>query len=162
MNNNWHVWTINQQRYKRVIEFLSSLDFVEDFLYPTAVKEYETKSGKKEKNVPLYNNYIFVKYIYNSKIEQIISECEWVLGYIGVCSQQEINEVIKLTNKNYDDLIEKDGLREGDVYKLIGTPFKGMDCTVVSVDGDSVVVAVKLFGSDRMVKCAVDDIQVEG
>ena len=62
MKSAWHVWTIVQQRYRKVEEFLESVSGIEEVLYPTVVKEYNTKSGKKTRDVPLYSNYIFVRY----------------------------------------------------------------------------------------------------
>jgi transcription antitermination factor NusG len=158
----WHVWTIVQQRYKKAEEFLEMVPEIDKVLYPTVVKEYATKSGWKKKDVPLYSNYIFIRYHHNSTLYAKLCECPWIRDYVGVCSQKEIKEVKALSKRKYEDLIPANEVLEGHSYKLKGTPFKEMRCTVVSIDGNKLVVSVEIFGSDRLIKCLVDDIDLEG
>jgi len=158
----WHVWTIIQQQYKRVKEFLESFPEVDKVLYPTVIREYDTKSGRKQKSVPLYNNYIFVKCDYNNGLHAKLCNCPWIREYVGVCSQKEIEEIEVLSSRKYEDLVPINEVKEGHSYRLKGTPFKGMICTVVEIDGDRLVASVELFGSDRLIKCMVDDIDLEG
>lgn len=162
MNELWHTWTINQQRYKRVREYLDSLSEIREILYPTAVKEYVTKSGWKKKDVPLYSNYIFLKYTQNNHIEAKLEDCEWVKDYVGVCSPQEIEKVMALSDKNYDELVPSESLEVGKTYKLASGPFRDMICTVVDINGEKLTVSVVLFGSDRLIKCSTNDIDLEG
>ncbi len=157
----WYVWTIIQQRHKRIEAFLSSVSEVKAYLYPTVIREYTTSKGKKTMNVPLYNNYIFIKYVRNNKIHARLESCPWIKDCIGVCSQAEIAEVKKLTKQKYEDIISGPGIQEGRSYKLKGTAFRDMTCTVVKIDGDKLVVSIELFGDDRLIKCDVDDIDVE-
>jgi transcription antitermination factor NusG len=158
----WYVWTINQQRYHKVIELLDELDEVVEYLYPTVVREYDTKAGKKTKDVPLYSNYVFIKCEHSNKLHSTLSKSPWIHQYLGRCPEKDIESVRKMSTKKYEDLLPTSGVVVGHVYKLKGTPFKEMNCTVVSIDGDNVTVAVELFGSDRMIKCLVDDIDLEG
>jgi len=158
----WHVWTINQQRYKRVEEFLENLVGIVEYFYPTVIREYSTKSGKKIRNVPLFSNYVFIKYEYNDLLHARISDCQWIKDYVGKCSQKEMEDVLMLSKKKYEDLVPISEIRKGHSYKLIGTPFKDMTCTVVDIDGDKLVVSVELFGSGRLIKCLITDINLEG
>ena len=158
----WHVWTINQQRYRRVKEFLENLKEIEEFFYPTVIKEYSTKSGKKTKDVPLFSNYIFIKYEDSNLLQSRIEDNPWIKDCLGKCSQREMEEVLVLSKKKYEDLVPTSEVQKGHIYKLIGTPFRDMTCTVVEIDGDKLVVAVELFGSDRLIKCSVNDIALEG
>jgi transcription antitermination factor NusG len=158
----WHTWTINQQRYKHIIDYLSNMPEVKDFLYPTASKEYDTKSGKKTKDVPLYSNYIFINYEHTNRLHTQLSEYPWIKDYLGQCSNSEIEQVKKLSNKAYEDIMPLEEIEKGKLYKLKGTPFKGMSCVVVDVEGDKLAVSIELFGSDRIIKCSVDDIYLEG
>jgi len=159
--NIWHVWTIAQQRYKRVKEFLENLNEIDDYFYPTVVKEYNTKSGKKTKDVPLFNNYIFIKYIHNDQLHIKISDNPWIKDYLGTCSQKEMEDVLELSNKRYEDLLPDTEIKKGHSYRLVGTPFRDMICTVVDVEEDKLIVAVQLFGSDRLIKCSTKDIGLE-
>lgn len=157
----WHVWTITQQRYKRIEEFLCGVPEVEAHLYPTVMREYDTDKGRKTKDVPLYSNYIFIKYKHSNKLHITLESCPWMKDCIGVCSQSEIAEVKKLTKQKYEDIISEPGIQEGRSYKLKGTVFKDMTCIVVEIDGDKLTVSIELFGSDRLIKCFADDIAVE-
>ena len=157
----WHVWTINQQRYKRVREFLDGLVEIDEYFYPTVVKEYNTKSGKKSRDVPLFSNYIFIKYEQNVLLSSKISNNTWIKDYVGTCSQKEMEDVLVLSKKKYEDLVPTTEVQVGHSYKLIGTPFIDMTCTVVEIDGDRLVVSVELFGSGRLIKCSINDIELE-
>ena len=157
----WHVWTINQQRYKRVKEFLDSLSEINEYFYPTVIKEYNTKAGKKTKDVALFSNYIFIRYEYDNHLQEKISNNTWIKDYVGVCSQKEMEDVLVLSKKKYEDLIPTSTVQVGHSYKLIGTPFVDMTCTVVEIDGEKLVVSVELFGSGRLIKCSINDIDLE-
>jgi transcription antitermination factor NusG len=162
MSKSWHVWTIVQQRYKKVEEFLTDYAGIDEYLYPTVEREYPTKNGKKVKDVPLYSNYIFIKYNDDPRTSLTLEKCPWIKTYVGPCSTKEIAEVRKLSKRKYEDLVPASDLREGNSYKLIGTPFTGMRCTVVKIkDDDKVVVAVRIFGADRLITCSIDDIETE-
>ena len=158
----WHVWTITPQRYKRVEDFLESAPGVINYLYPTVEREYDTKHGKKTKGIPLYNNYIFIEYDGRSCTQIRISNCPWIKDYIGVCSNQEMKQVKKMARQRYEDVMPTGDIVKGHRYKLKGTVFRDMSCNVVDIDGDKLTVAIELFGSDRLIKCTKDDIDLEG
>lgn len=160
--NTWYVWTIVQQRHKRVSEFLENLDGISDFFYPTVIKEYSTKSGRKTKDVPLFNNYIFIRYVDGNYIKDKIASNPWIKDCLGKCSQKEMDDVLRLSKRKYEDLVPTSEVLRDHSYKLLGTPFKGMICTVVDMEGDKVTATVKLFGSDRIIKCSIEDIDLEG
>jgi len=159
----WHVWMMNHQRFNRVREYLDEIEGIETYLYPTISKEVISKGGKHStKKVPLYSNYIFIKYRHTPKLFVELSDCPWLKGYVGVCSDDEVKSVRDLTFRKYEDLVPTSDLRVGGSYKLYGTIFKGMTCTVREINNDKLVVSVTLFGSDRLVRCSIDDIILEG
>jgi len=157
----WHVWTITPQRYKKVDDFLSSSVGVANYLYPTVEQEYETKSGKRTKDIPIYNNYIFIEYEDNSKIQTRISNCPWIKEYIGICSREEMDNVKQMASRKYEDVMPCSDIKIGGHYKLKGTVFRDMTCTIVDIEGDKVTVSIEIFGSDRLIKCSRDDIKAE-
>lgn len=159
---NWHIWTLIQQRYRTIANFLNETPEVETFLYPTVIKEYDTKNGKRKKDVPLYSNYIFLKYDHTPRMFNKLSSCPGLKNYVGECSEQEIEAMGELTKKKYDDLVPTANIIVGNNYKLIGTPFKGFICTVKDQKGANLIVTVEVFGSDRILKCSIDDISLEG
>lgn len=159
--NNWHAWALAYRQYKQAVDFLNEIPEIETFLYPTTVKEYNTKNGKRKKAIPLYRDYIFIKYLHTPKMASVLSSCPGMKDYVGKCSDQEIIIMKELTNKKYEDLIPVIDVRVGNSYKLIGTPFKGFTCTVKDKDGSRLIVIVEVFGSDRVVKCSIDDISLE-
>jgi len=154
----WHVWSINQQKYKRALDFVKTIDEIVDVFYPLV----ETKKKKGKSEIPLYANYLFLKYEHNNTIMNILLNSPYFYTYVGECDESEIERVAKLSEKTYEEILVDDKLVVGNYYKLKSTPFKGMFCRVVSINDNKVVVAVELFGSDRLVKCSVDDILTEG
>lgn len=159
---NWHVWTVDQNRFKRIKEFIESVDEIDDYLYPMASKEYDVKGKRKTKEVPLYSNYIFLLYSHTPELLNKISECPWIKNYLGKCSSEEVKAVKNLSKKKYAELLPTEEICVGHSYKLQGTPFKGFVCTVVEIIGNKAIVSVELFGSDKLIKCLIDDIDLEG
>lgn len=155
---NWHVWTINQQKYKKgkIAEFLEALVDVEDFVYPVVEQEYNTTKGKKTKNVPVYSNYIFIQHHYNGEILTRIQKCRWIKYYVGLCSTDEIRDVKKLNGQHYEDVMpNKYGLTTGMVILLNN----GFTCTIKSILGEDMTVHTTVFGKDIIFDCTVDDIK---
>ncbi|KKN18202.1 hypothetical protein LCGC14_0958020 [marine sediment metagenome] len=161
MNELWYIWTINQQKYKRLRESLDNMAEIKDIVYPTVIKDYSTKAGWKKKDVPLYINYIFLNYIHDNHIHAELEDCQWIKEYVGICSEQEIEDIKALVDKNYDELVPGETLQKGKTYKLSAGPFKDMLCTVVDINGKKLTVSVSLFGSDRLIKCSVGDIALD-
>ena len=80
---------------------------------------------------------------------------------MGGCSQLEIDNVRELTTHKYNEIIPTHNIRKGYSYLLKNTPFKGMYCTVVDIHKNSLTVTIRLFGSDRIIKCGIDDVELE-
>lgn len=158
--SDWHVWTITINRYEALRKFLDRQPEIKDILYPVAEKEYDTKSGTKRKDVPLYSNYLFLKYKHGSVIASKLESCSWIHNHLGTCSKKEMKEVRKLNKTRYEDLIFAGELQIGMQVKLIGTPFKDMMATLVGIDGNRLAVSITIFGAERIVKCFIDDIDV--
>jgi len=154
----WHVWAINQQKYKQALDFVSMLEEIADVFYPIV----ETKKRKGKTDVPLYANYLFLKYEHNNAIMHRLLNSPYFYSYVGECDESEIQRVSELSKRTYEEILVGDTLVVGNYYKLKSTPFKGMLCRLVSLNDDKAVVAVELFGSDRLVKCSIDDILTEG
>lgn len=158
--NDWHVWAIATNRYKRVIEFLEEAIFVKDFLYPVAEKEYNTKKGRRKKLVPLYANYIFVKYDNNLNNHSILLDNPWIVQYVGPCSESELAEVRSLNNTSYEKLLPSKVIEPDTKVKMIRTPFAGWEAYVVSQKDSRLLVSIKIFGGERIIQCSVDDVNV--
>jgi len=156
----WYIWTISANRYKEVKKFIDKILEIKDVLYPIAEKEYNTKSGTKMKEVPLYVNYLFMKYEHNSYIAAKLETCPWIHNYLGQCSLEEIKKVRELDKSKYEDIIHTDKLEIGMQVKLISTVFKGMIATLVGIDGNKLAVSIRILGGERVVKCSIDDIEM--
>ena len=157
----WHIWAISTNRYKRVIEFLDEVDFIEDFLYPVAEKEYNTKAGRKKRNVPIYSNYIFIRYDH-SKPENVIvlQDHPWIVQYVGRCTEKEIEYVKDLDNSSYTDVMPTEEIPTGTRVKMVRTPFAGWDAVVVEHNNDKLLVSISIFGGERIIQCKVEDINI--
>ena len=124
-------------------------------------KEIEIKSGKKiKRNVPLYDNYIFLKYKHTIEIIAAIEYCPWIHSCLGTCSQEEMNKVKALDSQRYEDLISSGGLYVGKQVKMAKTVFKDMVVRIVEIDGNKLIVSVDLFGAERFIKCLISDMDV--
>jgi len=156
----WYIWTISANRYRKIREFIDKMPEIKDVLYPLAEKEYSTKSGVKVKEVPLYVNYLFMKYNHDGAIAAKLETCPWIHSYLGSCSFEEIKEVRKLDKSKYEDIMPTNKLELGMQVKLIGTIFKGMTATFIGINGNKLAVSIKIFGGERTVKCSIDDIEM--
>lgn len=161
MSNLWHVWTVAANRQKRIMKFLSELNCIDDFLYPMAEKSYNTKKGERIKDVPIYSNYVFIQYDHNPNTSSVIESCPWIASYVGPCSASEMRSVQEQNKKNYDDLVPVEQLTVGSVVKLVKTPFAGWDATIVGIDGNKLSVSITILGSDRVIKCNIDDVNAK-
>jgi transcription antitermination factor NusG len=156
----WYVWTVIANRQKKINNFLSELDNIDEFLYPVAEKEYSTKKGRRVKDVPIYSNYIFIKYTHNNITESKIKACPWISEFVGKCSYEEIVRIKQQSNLKYDDLVKTADLKKGSRVKLVRTPFMGWEATVVdSMDG-KLEVSISILGSERNIKCTIDDVEL--
>ena len=157
--SNWHVWSINQQRHGKVIDFLQELKGVEEYIYPVVEKEYATKKGKKTKDIPVYSNYIFVKCNYSNEFDVAMSECQWIRQYVGPCSDSEIKKIKEMNGQDYDDVMPNDyGIKEGMHVTLKNNGFL---VTVVEVHRDIITVALDIFGQTKIIDCKIDDIKMD-
>jgi len=156
----WYVWTISANRYKKIRKFIDEIPEIEDILYPLVEKEYSTKSGVRVKEVPLYVNYLFIKYKHDVEVASKLEACPWIHNYLGPCSLEEIKKVRKLNKSKYEDIMPASKLEIGMQVKLIGTVFKGMIATLVGINGNKLAVSIKILGGERAVKCSIDDIEM--
>ncbi len=158
----WHVWTIASQRHRKVEDFLETAPGVVNYLYPTVEREYKTKLGKRTKGVPLYSNYIFIEYDNTNGTQLYLDKCKWIKDYIGICSRKEMKQVKKMAGQKYEDIMPMSEITVGSSYKMKGTVFKGMACTVTDINGDKITVSIGIFQGEHSVKCSKDDIDLEG
>jgi len=157
---NWHVWTITTNRYKRVVEYLEELSFIREFLYPLSEKEYNTKRGVRRRKFPLYANYIFIKYDHSLETSSLLQECSWIIQYIGKCSKQEITQVRELSAISYSSVTQFDILGVGAKVKMVQTPFAGWDAEVLEQDGNNLLVSIRIFGGEQIIKCCMEDVNI--
>lgn len=155
----WHVWSINQQRHKKVEDFLRESKEVEDYIYPVVEKEYLTNKGKKIKDVPVYSNYIFVKCDYTNALNVNMCECQWIRHYVGPCSDDEIKKIQEMNGQDYDDVMPNDyGIKAGMRVTLKNNGFL---VNVEDVNKDKLIVSLELFGQNRIFECSIDDIKID-
>jgi len=160
MMNKWYVWTITANRYNKIKEFLSNLPQLENFVCPLVEKEIKTKDGIKKKNVPLYDNYIFLKHKHTVEMAAAIERCPWIHNCLGTCSQEEVNQVKALDSQRYEDLISSGDLYVGKQIKMAKTAFKDMIAIIVEIDDNRLVVSINLFGAERFIKCSINDVDI--
>ena len=156
----WHVWTVSANKHNKINTFLSELPNIDSFIYPMSKKEYSTKKGKRFKDIPIYSNYIFIKYAHSVEMEIAIKNCAWINDYIGKCSANDIEHVKQQTGLKYDDLVAGTPIQRGDNVKLVRTPFSGWEAVVVNVMDNKLDVNLCILGTDRIIKCNKDDVEL--
>jgi len=159
--NDWHVWTVVANRKNKINSFLSGLANIEEFIYPMAEKEYNTKKGKRVKDIPIYSNYIFIKYTHAPIMSMAIKKCPWIMDYVGRCSLEEIERVKKQSGLKYDDLVHNDELKKGSNIKMVRTPFAGWEAVITDIiDNNKLEVRICILGADRIIKCTREDVEL--
>jgi transcription antitermination factor NusG len=151
----WYAWTIVQNKYNKVIEFLQGLKCVDDFIYPIVAKKQVFYKKQRNKTAPLYNNYIFIKYKDTDTNKALLKECVWLKQFIGYCPQEEIGEILKNV-ENSESYCNKDLEIGMEVTLRSGH----LTATIVDIKGDKFVVNVNIFGGVQTIECVIDDIVV--
>jgi transcription antitermination factor NusG len=154
----WFAWTYSSGKQRKVLEFVSDLVDIEDFMCPMCEKDYKTKNGTRVKKLPVFDNYIFLKYRHSNQLFSTIKDFQWMSNFIGSCTDEEIKRVGTFNNKRYRD-VESIVLEPGMEVRMIDTPFKDMYAVIVEVDGERLVVSIRLFSDERLVKCSTKDVE---
>jgi len=159
----WHVWSVNVKHHKRILKFLKKLPQIKDTLIPIMEKEYIDKrsSKKKIKEIPLYGNYIFLKYKFDGALVNLLTSNQFFYRYLGECTPEEAERIEEFKHKNYREFLKEEDLEPGMKVKLIKDPFKGIVGSVKHVSGKNVSVILEFFGQQVEIRCKLDDIRTE-
>ena len=158
MSYSWHVWSISNNKINNILEFLSSQDYLVDYLYPTLEKEYITNHGKRKRRVPLYSNYIFLYYKHNNDNYLQLKKCKWLSEYIGACSEDEMISVRNMDGKFYDNVVTNDlGVVVG---MSVGLKYNNFPVVIEEINGNHLIVSIELFGQNNLIDCTLDDIYI--
>ena len=145
----WRAWVIRRNRLESVLKFIKeNCPEIDKYFYPFIKKEYETRTGARTKDVPLYEGYLFLRYNDHPVVYHLLSNFPQVTTYCGPVSIEEINEMEAAQGKLYSDL-KASRFMIGDLVTLKDGPFKGWEAHVVSVTHGTVKVKIdaKLLGS---------------
>lgn len=161
--NRWHVWSVNIKQHKRIMRFLKDFPAVRDALIP--IMEKETKCAKSDekkiKEVPLYGNYIFLKYEDEHAVVTRLTSNPLFYRYVGLCTADEAETLEDFKTKNYREFLKEEDLEPGMDVKIIKEPFKGLMGVVKDVSGEKVSVELRIFGTLVEVKLKLDDLRTE-
>jgi transcription antitermination factor NusG len=158
--DNWHIWVIKINKFDDVETYLKTLPEIEEFLYPTATKEYKLKSGEiKKKRVPLYSGYLFLKYKDSPETYTKLSSYPFITTYVGVCTGKDLElvrqvrelELLNTTNKN---------MQVDDMVRINTGPFKGFEGAVTSVTSSNIIVQISVFGRSVNTTFSKDDADI--
>ena len=159
----WHVWSVNVKYHKKILSFLKKISQVKDTLIPIMEKEYYNKTGDKKmvKEIPLYGNYIFLKYENNPKLFNRLNANQFFYRYLGECTEDEAYRIEEFKHTNYREFFKEEDLEPGVRVKLVKDPFKNLIGTVKSVSGKNVSVLLEFFGQPVEIRCKIDDLRTE-
>ena len=161
--NRWHVWSVNIKQHRKIMRFLKEFPAVEDALIPIMEKEIKCTKGedKKVKEVPLYGNYIFLKYKDEHTVVTRLTSNPLFYRYVGLCTEEEACQMEEFKHKNYREFLKEEDLEPGMEVKIIKEPFKGLLGVVKDVSGKKVSVELRIFGTLVEVKLKLDDLRTE-
>jgi len=159
----WQVWSVNVKHYKKIQSFISTITAIKDSLIPIMEKEYIDKrnSKKRIKSIPLYGNYIFLKYESSDHILNLLTQNQLFYRYLGECTSEEAVRIEEFKFRNYREFFEEDDLEEGMCVKLVTPPFKNIVGRVESVNGHNVSVILEFFGQPVEIRCKLNDLRTE-
>jgi len=150
----WHVWSVNTKQYKKLLRFLNSIDEIEDVLIPVSDEQaIDLRSGLlHNKKVPIYGNYVFVKYVNSDAVVSKLLRNPLFYQYIGTCSEEELDAVSKRDrDKN---------LMVGSKVKILKVPFDGVIGEVTAVEGTKVYISSKLNKALFEICCSLSEIEI--
>ena len=161
--NRWHVWSVNIKQHRRIVSYLKDVPHIQDVLIPIMEKETLcTKTDEKKiKEVPLYGNYIFLKYDNDDEVVNRLTINPFFYRYVGVCTDDEAKELEDFKHRNYREFLKEEDLEPGMHVKIIKEPFKGLMGKVKDVSGNKVSVELKIFGTHVEVKLKLEDLRTE-
>ena len=161
--NRWHVWSVNIKQHKRIMSFLRDIPAIKDSLIPIMEKEIicAKSEEKKIKEVPLYGNYIFLKYEDDHTVVTRLTSNPLFYRYVGLCTAKEADALEDFKHRNYREFLKEEDLEPGMDVKIIKEPFKGLTGVVKDVSGKNVSVELRLFGTLVEVKLKLDDLRTE-
>lgn len=138
----WHVWVIRRQQLDRVVAFIKDkCPEIDKFFYPSIKKEYETRSGKRTKDVPLYEGYLFLRYDNHPVVFHKLSNYPQVTKYCGLTGEEEITKMEERQGKLYSEL-KTSKFSKGDTVVFKEGPFKGWEASVLSVKQGNVTARI--------------------
>jgi transcription antitermination factor NusG len=159
----WHVWSVNVKHHRKILQFLKNLPQVVDTLIPIMEKEYIDKrsSKKRVKEIPLYGNYIFLKYKNDDELVNFLTSNQFFYRYLGECTPEEEDRIEEFKYVNYREFFKEEDLEPGMKVKLVKDPFAGLIGRIKNVSGKNVSVLLEFFGQPVEVKCKLDDLRTE-
>ena len=161
--NKWYVWSVNVKYHKKILKFLKKLPQIKDNLIPIMEKEYYNKAGDKKivKEIPLYGNYIFLKYTNDAEIFNILNANQFFYRFLGECTDVEACRIEEFKHKHYREFLKEEDLEPGMKVKLVTEPFKGLIGIIKNISGKNVSVLLEFFGQPVEIRCKLEDLRTE-
>jgi transcription antitermination factor NusG len=163
MMSRWHVWSVNVKHHKRILKFIENVPEVTDSLIPIMEKEYLDKRSSKRKvrAIPLYGNYIFLKYDPSDSVLNFLTQNQFFYRYLGECTTDEAIYIEEFKHRNYREFFEEEDLAPGMTVKIIKDPFKGLLGRIKTVSGSNVCIILEFFGQPVEIRCKLEDLRTE-
>jgi transcription antitermination factor NusG len=126
-------------------------------------KEYLDKKNSKRrvKSIPLYGNYIFLKYEQSPEILNLLIQNQLFYRYLGECTSDEAKRIEEFKFRNYKEFFDENDLEIGMCVKLVKDPFNDRIGRVKSISGQNILVVLECFGHLMEVRCKLDDLRTE-
>ena len=138
----WYSWVIKRNRVENVISYIKdSVPEVDKYFYPQIKKEYQTKRGVRIKDRPLYEGYIFLRYINHDEVFHKLSAYPFITTFAGIVSDEEIRVMENAQGKLLSE-VKTSRFTVGDNVALLSGPFKGFEALILGIEGDQIKVKI--------------------
>ena len=144
----WYSWVIKRNRFSNVIKFLQEgVPEVDKYFYPFIKKEFQTKKGSRIKDRPLYEGYLFLRYIDSPVVYHKICACPFITTYAGTVSDEEMERMQNAQGKLLSE-VKTSLFILGEPVRILSGPFKGLEGQISRIEGSTlgVVISAKMLG----------------
>ena len=175
MDKQWYVvntYSGHENKVKEKLEMRAASMDIQDYIYRVVIPEekvVEVKDGvTKEKTKKMFPGYILVEMVMTDEAWYVVRNTPGVTGFIGSSGKGakptplQPYEVDKILNSMGMSRLEvSTDLKEGEIVKITGGPFSGMEGKIFSLDleNQKLTVLLDLFGQETDVEVEISQIE---
>ena len=169
----WHCLRSRPQGEQRAVAWLADFADAEAFYVARRVP-IVTRGKKTEREHKLVPGYVFARVPGALAWHRVRELCPWLIGFIpttageiAILDPRDLEKLYAMRARADDEQRQRDRaryLRKGDKVRLTGLMADAADgpVEVLRLNGDTVTVAIRIFGSVREIDAAADSVRKAG